>query len=295
MSQVVTLEGFVPSARYDAIPWTQAQIEEAADAIGPWALIDTIPITPTDADPAEPAPRSFTTSNGTAPFLWYRIIFRDASNNDTLPTRPIQNVPSEVASSLALCTDEDVRAYLGIKPGDLSEEDRNTIVRLVNAASNTFADESQRLWKSDPSLTGVPRLYRFDGFDLTTGRLRIDDATELVEVGYGDYLGGTTSPLTSGFYAWQEEPGHPISAIVFADTSPYVSGGVVSVDADWGWPAVPEKVRQAVIYTAAEWYARDVEKFSATFSLDQGQILLPQVLPRQVQALAESYRRWRVA
>ena len=50
-----------------------------------------------------------------------------------------------------------------------------------------------------------------------------------------------------------------------------------------------------MIYTAAEWYARDVEKFSATFSLDQERILMPTVLPSQVQALAERYRRWRVA
>jgi hypothetical protein len=38
-----------------------------------------------------------------------------------------------------------------------------------------------------------------------------------------------------------------------------------------------------------------VEKFSATFSIDQGRILLPQVLPSQVQRAAENWRRWRVA
>ena len=86
-----------------------------------------------------------------------------------------------------------------------------------------------------------------------------------------------------------------MSAIVFADSSVMEAGNVITVDAEWGWPAVPEKVRQAVIYTAAEWYARDVEKFSATFSLDRERILMPQVLPSQVQREAESYRRWRVA
>jgi hypothetical protein len=203
----------------------------------------------------------------------------------------------ETLAPTALCTDEDVRAYLGIKPDDLSAEDRDTIVRLVNGASETFSDESQRIWKADPADTNKTRLYRIDSFDLQVGRLRIDDCTAVNSVGYGDYrspLG--PSPISAdSWYAWQDEPGYPITAIVLAEGLALTTGNVLAVDADWGWPRLPEKVRQAVIYTAAEWYARDVEKFSATFSLDQGRILLPQVLPSQVQREAEGYRRWRVA
>ena len=205
-------------------------------------------------------------------------------------------MPEEL-SETALCSDEDVRAYLGIKTEDLSDEDRDTLIRLVNSASETFTDESQRIWKLDPALPTI-RLYRIDSFDIAVGRLRVDDCTTINEVGVGGYrdpLGPTPLNGDSSWYAWQDEPGLPITAIVFAEGLSLVAGNVVSVDADWGWPAVPQKVRQSVSYTAAEWFARDVEKFSATFSLDQGRVLLPQVLPRQVQAEAESYRRWRVA
>ena len=206
-------------------------------------------------------------------------------------------VPAETLAATALCTDEDVRAYLGRKPDDLSDEDRNTIIRLVNAASETYTDESQRIWKLDPELPTI-RLYRLDSFDIQVGRLRIDDCTEINALGVGDYrspLGPQPLVSDGNWYAWAEEPGHPISAIVFAEGLQLVSGNVVSVDAEWGWPKVPESVRQDVIYTAAEWYARDVEKFSSTFSLDQGRILMPQVLPSQVQRSAEGWRRWRVA
>jgi hypothetical protein len=208
----------------------------------------------------------------------------------------VATVPAEALAATALCSDEDVRAYLGIKSDDLSDEDRNTIIRLVNSASETFTDESQRLWKPDPDFAG-PRLYRLDSFDIMVGRLRIDDCTAVLALGVGAYrdmLGPQPMPEGS-FVEWQEEPDHPISAVVFAEGLSLQPGSVVQVDAEWGWPRVPEKVRQAVIYTAAEWYARDVEKFSATFSIDQGRILMPQVLPSQVQREAEGYRRWRVA
>lgn len=296
MAQVVSFEDYVPVARYDAVPWTLARIEEAVASEGPWVQIDELPLDPIDSDPANPIERNLSTDDASdAPGLWYRLIWVDGSGALS-PTQPVQNDIFETLSTTALCTDEDVRQYLGIKDGEISDDDRATIVRLVNAASETFTDESQRLWKVDPALAG-PRLYRLDSFDVQVGRLRIDDATTLNGVGYGtwrDPLG--PSPINGdSYYAWQDEPGYPISAIVFVEALTIAPGNVISVDADWGWPAVPEKVRQAVIYTAAEWYARDVEKFSATFSLDQARILLPQVLPRQVQATAESYRRWRVA
>jgi len=206
-------------------------------------------------------------------------------------------VPAEELAATALCTDEDVRAYLGIKTDDLSDEDRNTIIRLCNAASETYTTESQRIWKLDPALPTI-RLYRLDSFDIQVGRLRVDDCTSITAVGVGDFrspLGPQPLAADSAWYAWQEEPGYPISAIVFAEGLNLISGQVVSVDAEWGWPAVPQSVRQDVILTTAEWFARDVEKFSATFSLDQGRILLPQVLPSQVQRNAENWRRWRVA
>lgn len=296
MAQVVSFVDYVPAARYDGLAWTGVEVQEGLAQSGPWVTIDTQPLDPLDADPTKPLARSLSTDDASdAMGLWYRLIWVDEAGAQA-PTLPVQNEPPEVLSPTALCSDEDVRKYLNIPEDELSEDDRNTIVRLVNAASNTFTDESQRIWKHDPSLASV-RLYRIDAFDISAGRLRIDDAQEINAVGYGNYhdpLG--PQPLAeASFMPWQDEPGWPITALVFVEGLQLEAGNVVSVDAVWGWPAVPEKVRQAVIYAASEWYARDVEKFSSTFSLDQGRILLPQVLPSQVLTLAFSYRRWRVA
>lgn len=91
MSFVVNFHDFIPPARYDNVSWAEVQIEEAVASIGPWTVIDTISLTPDD-DPSLPAARSFTTENGTAADLWYRITFLDSLGGQTEPTGPMQNI-----------------------------------------------------------------------------------------------------------------------------------------------------------------------------------------------------------
>jgi hypothetical protein len=91
---VITFENYQPTPRYDATPWTEARIQEAAtaDALdAAWTTIETITLSPVDADPENPASRDFTTENGTAADLWYRIVFADATGDELLPTVPVQN------------------------------------------------------------------------------------------------------------------------------------------------------------------------------------------------------------
>ena len=91
MGEVITFDDFRPPARFDAIPWTAVQIEESADGTTAWTQIDYITLTPLDTDPSVPMLRSFTTENGTAPDLWYRVLFQDATSDVSQATTPIQN------------------------------------------------------------------------------------------------------------------------------------------------------------------------------------------------------------
>jgi hypothetical protein len=91
MPYVVSLEDYRPSPRYDSLPWTQARIEEGTASVGPWVALETITLTPVDSDPSNPAYRNFTTQLGTAPDLWYRVVFLDATGDLGLPTFPVQN------------------------------------------------------------------------------------------------------------------------------------------------------------------------------------------------------------
>jgi hypothetical protein len=95
MTVVVSLQDFRPAPRYDALPWTDAQIQEAATAAGPWTTLETVALSPVDVDPANPRYRSFTTALGTAAEQWYRVVFLDALAATGLPTVPIQNVEDD--------------------------------------------------------------------------------------------------------------------------------------------------------------------------------------------------------
>lgn len=104
MSIIVTFDDYTPVARFDSIPWTQIIVEEAATVDGDWAFIDTFSIAVPDPDPANPASRSFTATNGTAIGYWYRVSFADAFGNTSLPSVPLQNSP--VAATVYATTSE---------------------------------------------------------------------------------------------------------------------------------------------------------------------------------------------
>lgn len=96
MTQVVSFEDFLPSPRYDGLPWTEVQIGEGATVDGPFTLIDTIAISPLDADPELPAYRNFTTSLADdAADLWYQLTFFDAAGAFAQPTFPVQNTAED--------------------------------------------------------------------------------------------------------------------------------------------------------------------------------------------------------
>jgi len=86
----ISFNDYLPNARYDDTPWTSIEVEESNREDVLWTLIETISITP-DVDPADPEPRSFTTSHATLEEGFYRVSFLDAAGN-TLYFPVIQNV-----------------------------------------------------------------------------------------------------------------------------------------------------------------------------------------------------------
>ena len=126
MTVVVSLEDFRPAPRYDALPWTQARIEEAATAAGPWGTLETVALSPLDTDPANPRYRNFTTALGSAAEQWYRVVFLDAAAATGLPTVPIQNV------------EDDRPVYAAV----------SDLAVLVNVSATTRHDDLLRVLKA---------------------------------------------------------------------------------------------------------------------------------------------------
>lgn len=132
-NEVVTFLDYQPPQRFDGIPWTAVRIEEAATGDGAYAVIETVPLSPVDADPANPAYRSFTTENGTAPAYWYRVVFADADGDLSQPTSPVQNVPS-TSYAAVYATVDDLKRVLG-KPNPTPGE-HAAMVKVLQAAAD---------------------------------------------------------------------------------------------------------------------------------------------------------------
>ena len=101
MAQVITFLDYTPSPRYDGNAWTEVDIEEGTTADGPWSLLETIALSPVDADPTDPTTRSFTTELASDTMeLWYRLLFRDLTGDTEQATQAVQNVeaPTTYAS-----------------------------------------------------------------------------------------------------------------------------------------------------------------------------------------------------
>jgi hypothetical protein len=151
MSVVVSFENFTPTPRYDSTPWTEARIQEAATADAAnddWTTIETITLDPVDADPANPASRDFTTENGTAANLWYRIIFADATGDELLPTVPVQNTTPIVAYA----TVTELARILKIRQPTDEQTDAMERVLLtaageINAEIDLDTDEGLSSWQ----------------------------------------------------------------------------------------------------------------------------------------------------
>lgn len=132
---VVSFDDWTPPARFDSIPWEQVRIEEAATASGTWTTIDTVTLTPPDADPANPAVRDFTTPNGTDVDLWYRVIFLDGVAGESNPSAPFQNGVHSPYATVA-----ELAALLRVSAAQKQAQ----LQRVIDAASYEVDQETGR-------------------------------------------------------------------------------------------------------------------------------------------------------
>lgn len=152
MSQVISFESYRPPARFDGDPWTDIQVYESASEDGVGTLIDTLTISPVDADPADPAERSFTTSLASDDLdLWYWVVFLDAALNESQPTTPVQNSASSVAFPAASSYAEVEELARILKIRTPSAEQTTAMERVLLMSSGEINSE---IGRSNSELTG---------------------------------------------------------------------------------------------------------------------------------------------
>lgn len=132
MAVIVSFEDFIPAARFDSIAWEQVEIWEASTALGTYTLIDTLTLSPVDADPADPASRDFSTDNGTADDQWYKVRFVDGNGDYSEYTEPIQNVQDDTYA-VAYATPDELARILKIRTP--SADQTAAMNRVLTAAA----------------------------------------------------------------------------------------------------------------------------------------------------------------
>lgn len=275
MAQVITFEEYVPPARFDGIPWTQARVQEAADPTGAWTTIETIELDPVDTEPENPQERSLSTANADdAVGLWYRLVFLDADGATAAPTTPVRNAPP-APDRLDLCTLADVTdyvpGYLGDPQTDLKLQSlltaqsmlimgpspggcgREIIARTASVEARDFVVDS------DAARAGRIEIGDLSAIDGSTvielvaspGGAAIEVDTDTVVALYGPYRQPTRS--------WE-----PVTSLLFPDA--LTEGQIVRVTGTWGFPEVPSFIREACAARVILRYVNDVAAAGTDFA-----------------------------
>lgn len=201
---VVSLVGFRPSARFDATPWTQARIEEAATATDTFAPLETVTLSPVDPDPEHPLTRDFTTGLATLASGWYRVVFIDASGHEetsgpvSATSATYYTDPDGVRSVLADSSDpgtaaalEDWQLYAAIQDAQAEVDARvpgappatvpPLLVNLTRDIAAYLATLTHR--KGDPIASDDPVRLRYQRAqqiltDISAGRIELSGAPD---------------------------------------------------------------------------------------------------------------------
>lgn len=193
-------------------------------------------------------------------------------------------------SPRALCTLTDVKVF---SDADQSDNSRDwLLVRLVNAASTVIHSEARREFKA-AGTNPQTRVFDLAAADVrerlvavgdlaafTSGRLLDPDGALIQAVAGSDIVS-----LPRVRNEWQ-----PITRLRLRSAARLATGYALEVTGNWGFPAVPEDIRQAAVTTVSIWAARDLGTFSDIFVQEEGRVELARELPRQVLQTVQRYR-----
>jgi hypothetical protein len=194
---------------------------------------------------------------------------------------PVPAASSTLYTSVAL-----VKASLGKETAD----DRDDLILLaISAASRMIDRKTGRRFYLDDEVSA--RVFRTSGrtyYDRSgNSHLLIDDVAEtdglIVEVGAAPTWTALTTYETGPSNA--TSMGAPVTSLM--STTGWWSG-TVRVTARWGWPAVPDEVRQAATLLAARLYRRKDSPQGVITSADWGSVRVSRVDP-DVEALLSDF------
>jgi hypothetical protein len=192
-----------------------------------------------------------------------------------------------------LCDLQDVRAFLQKPTGDVGQDE--IVQTLISSASRTILRYCNREF-APAGTAGILRtfeisadgLLRFAPWDL--------QAATLVQIDTD--LTAQTLTLTTDYKLLPAgKPDGVYTSLRLTRLIPgtYTYCRQLQITGTWGFPAVPDDVRQAAAITTALWLRRDVSAFTTTFNEIEGHVERPEALPSSVRAMLRTYIRPLVA
>ena len=235
--------GFTPSQRFDALPWTEVHVEEAVSPAGPWTLIDTITLSPVDADPAHPAERDFTTTADTLATGWYRITFYDAAALADLASAPMR-AGAAVAEldapyfTVAELRAQDAKLADGTKfPDALLEENRQDAEAAIEHACSTAFVPRETSEEAFPSCSTA---------GLVVSRRRVREVVSVLDRSTGTFIDSANATV-----------GGRGSCTLYLDAGwPSATPGGVLVTYTHGHDEPPRRVKRAALILTKNWVLR---------------------------------------
>lgn len=236
----------------------------------------------------------------------YAIVWDDGSGGfsepeDLLVTSAAIAPVGGGLSARALCSIEDAQAKAPAAASS-SGGDPDEWTRLVNAASDAFLNLCGREIRAESAGTAdrVFSARELIKIACEPAELELGDAAAIATVtlthedGSSEVLTGWTKLPLRRRYSWD-----PYEAIQFARLQRFLMPDTITVNATWGFPSIPDDVREAVARTAASWFARDTRRYGEVFSNAEhtapSDPATTHVLPRFAWETAMRYRRQRFA
>lgn len=192
-----------------------------------------------------------------------------------------------------LCEVAEVRSFLQKPTGDREQD--TAIANAIAAASELIHMHTGREFVA-VGTNPATRLFEISDYVITraipVGDLSSTPTAVSTVDAYGDAVAALTIADDVLALPLVRKPWQPIEALRIRPSAAVLSPSyLLSVTGTWGFPSLPELVKQACIVTVGIWMRRDIQAFSATFNLDENRVERPRALPSAAKDMLIDFRR----